>query len=322
MTPAAVASPVDDHGRNDRLQWTAAMTGAVVVSLVRPLSWALGLAGFLAGGGLLLVTAPVAVLPTPSGVQNTLGAPVSRLVLSTPAAGILALAALAAAGTLLIVLAATLAGAWAERHLVGVALEAAAEEGIVGSVDPGPAPGTGSVAVIRLLGLVPVVVVALLAWPTVYDAAYHQLVLPDELVTPLPLRVLRAVPLPVLLLGVTWLVSDAAAAVGVRRLLIERRSVSAAWRLGWTDLGRRPLRILGTAIVGLAALVLLVAPALLAAGTGWSRVREVLADGGDPVVAMATVAIWVAIWLGGLVLAGVGAAIRAAAWTLESAHRA
>ena len=41
----------------------------------------------------------------------------------------------------------------------------------------------------------------------------------------------------------------------------------------------------------------------------------------DAAARAATVAIWVAVWLGGLVLAGVGAAIRAAAWTLEAMPR-
>ena len=40
--------------------------------------------------------------------------------------------------------------------------------------------------------------------------------------------------------------------------------------------------------------------------------------GTDPVATLVTVVVWVAIWLGGLVLAGVGNAIRSAAWTLEA----
>jgi hypothetical protein len=64
-------------------------------------------------------------------------------------------------------------------------------------------------------------------------------------------------------------------------------------------------------------LVLLAGPALAAAAAGWLRVRDMLVGGREPVVVLGAVAIWVAIWLGGLVLAGVGAAVRAAAWTLE-----
>jgi hypothetical protein len=38
-------------------------------------------------------------------------------------------------------------------------------------------------------------------------------------------------------------------------------------------------------------------------------------------VALVAVLIWVSVWLGGLVLAGVGAAFRAAAATIEAVHR-
>jgi hypothetical protein len=54
---------------------------------------------------------------------------------------------------------------------------------------------------------------------------------------------------------------------------------------------------------------------------GWERVRDVILDGRDPVVVLGAVAIWVAMWLGGLVLAGVAAAFRTAAWTFEAARR-
>jgi hypothetical protein len=296
------------------------MAGAVVVSLVRPLAWALGLAGFLAGGGLLVVGGPILVLPTPAGVENALGAPVTSIAFGSPSTGLLLLIALGAAGLVILVLAATVAGAWTERNLIPVTLDGAADEGILAPLDVGTAPGTGRVAVIRLLGLVPVVVVALVAWPTLYAAAYHQLVLPDELVTPLPVRVLRDIPLPLAALAVTWLVSDAASAVGVRRLVLERRPVMAAFRLGWADLLRRPLRVLGTQVIGLSALAILLLPAMLAAMAGWVRVRAALADERDPLAVVATVVLWVAIWMGCLVLAGVGAAVRSAAWTLESAR--
>ncbi len=68
-------------------------------------------------------------------------------------------------------------------------------------------------------------------------------------------------------------------------------------------------------------LALLVGPAMVAAATGWSHVRDILVGGRDPLTAVGAVGIWVAIWLGGLVLAGVGAAVRAAAWTLEMPMR-
>jgi len=212
----------------------------------------------------------------------------------------------------------TLAGAWAERQGISVVLEAAADEGLVlGNASLAGAPGTGRVAILRLLSLVPVAIAAALAWQPVYDAAYRELVLPLDLVTPLPIRVVGHVGWILVGLALVWVATDAAAAVGVRRLVLERRSMASAWRLGWADLVRRPLRIVPTALLGLGILVLLVAPALAAAALGWDRLRDILLDGREPLVVIAALAVWMAVFLCGLVLAGVGGAIRAAAWSIE-----
>ncbi len=225
MTPAAVTSPAADDGPPRRLSFASVVSGAVVVSLVRPLTWALGLASFLAGGGLVLVTTPVLVLPTPTGLQNALGAPVSTLVFGGPSSGLVGprrRSGPSRCGALFLV--AVVVGAWAEREAIPVALDAAGDEGLLPPTDLAGAAGVAPVAGVRLLGLVPVVVVLLAALPAVYAAAYHQLVLPDELVTPLPLRVIARVPGQLVALGLTWLLADAAAAVGVRRLVLERRT--------------------------------------------------------------------------------------------------
>jgi hypothetical protein len=183
------------------------------------------------------------------------------------------------------------------------------------------APGTGRVALVRLLSLAPVAVAWILAWPTIYDVTYHELVLPGDLATPLPFRVIRAVPW--LLAGIiaTWLVSDTAAAAGVRRLVLQGRSVPVAWVMGWLDLVRRPLRLGGTALLGIAVLVLLAGPSLVASAVGWQLVRSLVGTGPEPLLALAAVLLWVTIWLGGLVLAAVGAAFRSAAMTMEGLAR-
>lgn len=318
MTTAPDPSPSTAGGTRVRLPWGTVITGAFVVTLLRPVSWALGLASFLAGGGIVLVAWPILVLPTPTGLQNALGGPVSSLVFGDPSPTLVALIVAGIAASLLLVLAGTLAGAWAERQGIAVALDAAAEDGLgLPAADLDGAPGAWRVAVVRLLGLAPVVIVATLAWRPLYDATYQQLVLPQDLVTPLPLRILGDVPWVVIAVAGAWLLSDAAAAVGVRRLVLDREPVLAAWLMGWGDLVRRPQRIIPTALVGVAVLVLLVGPAMVAAAAGWARVHDILVGGRDPVIVVGAVAIWVAIWLGGLVLAGVGAAARAAAWTLE-----
>jgi hypothetical protein len=302
-----------------RLAWRTAMGVALLVTFERPLTWAVGLAGLLAGGGLLLVAWPILVLPTPSGVQNLLGAPVSTLVFGAPSAALVSLIAGAAIAGAVLLVAGLVAGAWAERRSIDLVLEAVVEEGYVpAKPDLVGAPGTGGVAVLRFLALWPPLVAAALAWPTLYDVAYRELILPEDLATPLPVRVIVRVPWLIAWVALAWLLSDAAAATGVRRLVLERRTVLAAWGLGWADLVRRPHRLVGTALLGSLAVVVAGGPALAAAALGWARVREVLAVGRDPGIELLAVATWVAIWLGALVLLGVGAAFRAAAWTTEA----
>ncbi len=319
MTAVPVAAHHEVRGSRVRLPLGTVITGAFVATLLRPVSWALGLAGFLAGGGIVLVAWPILVLPTLTGLQNALGGPVSTLVFGAPSTHLLSLIVGGILGGVGLLVAGTLAGAWAERQGIAVALEAAAEDGLALSpIDLSGAPGAGRVAVVRLLSLAPVMIAAMLAWAPLYDAIYHELISPGDLLTPLPLRVLAEVPWPAAALVAVWIVSDAAAAVGVRRLVLERQPMLVAWLLGWWDLVRRPHRIIPTAIVGLVLLVLLVGPAMAAASIGWGRLRDILAGDREPAIILGALAIWVAIWLGGLVLAGVGAAVRAAAWTLEA----
>lgn len=321
MTQAAATRPGADRGglAGPRLPWRTAVTVAFVTTLIRPASWAFGLLGFLAGGGIVLVAWPILVLPTPTGLQNDLGGPANRLVLGTPSAE---LVLLVTAGLMLgvaIVVIACAVGAWAERQGILIALDAATGEGLaVQAGDLADAPGVSRITLIRLMALVPVLVAFVLAWGPLYDAAYHELVLPDDLVTPLPLRVVRDVPGLLAGVGAAWLLSDAAGSIAVRHLVLGRRSVARAWLLGWADVARRPHRTLATAIIGLVTGLLMLGPALLASGIGWTRVRDLMIGGADPVNALAAVAIWVAVWLGGLVLAGLAAAIRAATWTFAT----
>ena len=234
MTPAPDPSPSAAGGPRGRLPWGTVISGAFVVTLLRPVSWALGLAGFLAGGGILLVAWPILVLPTPTGLQNALGGPVSSLVFGDPSPGLVALIAAGAAALLLLVLAGTLAGAWAERQGIAVALEAAADDDLgLPAADLDGAPGAGRVAVVRLLGLAPVVIVAALAWRPFYDATYRRA---DPAAGP---GHAAAAPHP----GRRPVAGDRGRRAcgccptrprpsGVRRLVLDRQPVLAAWLHG------------------------------------------------------------------------------------------
>jgi len=296
--------------------WRTELVGAVVVTVRNPVTWMFGLASFLAGGGILLVGLPVAVLPTPSGIQNALGGPVSTLVVGTPSSALITLIAAAIISLVVAIVGGTIIGAWAEREGVLVVASAAEAEALTTFAERPPAPSVWSVAAVRLLSLVPVAVAAALAWQPVYDAAYHELVLPTDLATPLVLRVLRAVPLPLILLGLAWLLSDSAASISVRMLVRDRTPVLRAWAAGWLELVRRPIRSLGTAGFGLLVFVALIGPAMLAAVAAWTNVKTIMLPGNDAIGGLVAVAVWVGLWLVALLLAGLASAVRAAAWTL------
>lgn len=363
--PVGLARSPAGTRTEQRLGWHSVIAGAILVTLARPTTWLVALAGLLAGGGVVLLAWPILTLPTPAGIQNLLGAPVSTLVFGGPTAALLGLVALAALAAVAVSSAGLLTGAWAERQGIALVIDGAADDGRIarsprpgneGLAAPPPHPGRPegpglaappprqpegaaivavavppprqpedaaivAVAVVRLLGLLPSLVVGVLALPTVYAVTYRQLILPDDLAMPLPLRVASEIPGLLALLALVWLLADAAAAVGVRRLVLEGRGPLAAWALGWVDLVRRPHRIVSAALLGDLALVVLAGPVLLVSTVLWEWNRGVLGALTDPAVGVVAVVLWVAVWLAAVVLAGLGAAVRAALLTLEGAPR-
>jgi hypothetical protein len=305
------------------LPWGAALYAALIVTFVRPSLWLVSLAGFLARGGLVLLLAPILVLPTPSGITNLVGGPVASLMFGEPSPILVLVIAGSIALAIGLLLAGTLIGAWAERIVIAASLDVGAEEGLIAPAG-GRARlrrGIGAVAAIRLLGLVPLAIALAAAADPLYHAIYHQLVLPDDMSASLIVRILGDIPLPLLFIAVCWLLGDAAAALGVRRLVLEDRSIPIAALLGWAWLARRCYRVIPTALATTGLVVLLVAPPVVAAATGWTRLRGLLADAGDiPSIALG-VGLFITVWIGGLVLAGAGATFRGAAWTFELTRR-
>jgi hypothetical protein len=172
------------------------------------------------------------------------------------------------------------------------------------------------VALLRLASLGPPLVAFAAIWSTLYDVTYRELILPEDLATPLPIRVIAKLPVPLLVVVLTWLVADTAAAAGVRRLVLDRRGLAAAWVLGWIAVIRRPIRLLALALFGVIGQALAFAPALVAAAIGWGMLRGTLELGRDLWLQLAMSATWVAIWLAALALASVGSAFRSALSTL------
>lgn len=303
-----------------RLSWRTAAVASLRVALGQPGIWVVALAGFLAGGGALAFAWPVLVLPTPSGLQNLLGAPVATLAFGNPSVEFLRLLAVTAITATIVFVVGLMTGSWAERRGIAMVLGAAEETGYTAPVPRlASPPAVARVAVVRAAALLPPLLVFALAWPTLYAVTYHELILPEDLVTPLPVRIIAQMPGQLTALLLAWGFSDLAAALAVRRLVVERRRIASAYVLGWLDLVRRPHRVIPAALLGDLILIVAAGPALMASALIWTRVRDVLELAPGSGLEVAVVAAWVAIWLGSLVLAGFGAALRAALLTLEGA---
>jgi hypothetical protein len=150
-----------------------------------------------------------------------------------------------------------------------------------------------------------------------YAAAYAELLTPFEVVTPLALRIIAAVPGVVALVVATWLLGEAAGGLAVRELVLGGRSILASVAHGWLAIVRRPVATVATLAVGTLIVGIAILPGLVAAGTAWHRLRAVLYEGRIEDVPLPLLA-FVGLWLGGLVLAAVSTA---AIWTAEWQRR-
>lgn len=300
----------------------ATLVASLLAVLERPSTWALALFAFLIRGGFLLVLAPIIVLPTAIGVANVVAPIVASALLSGLTGEVLAV----------IVAGSVLALTW----LVGGGLLAAAAEaegiGLLAAVDGvdrdgagirGPSASwrlAGRILRARLFAYVPFLVAVAFGAAQVVDAAYREFTVPVDTVTPMVLRVVRAVPEAIIVLMVTWLFGEALGAVAARRIVLDGEAPIRAVRSGFMDIGRRPVRTFLQMVVPLVALVAVLVPSALAAGAAWAAIRATLADGLPPILALAAVMLLVVVWVGQLVLLGLVAAWRGGVWTVDAAR--
>lgn len=297
-----------------RRPWAAAVFDASLLVLERPGSWVPSLAGFLARGGILAFVLPVLVLPTPAGLQAELAPLLVPFVFGQPAAGLGRLiAGVVLLGAAALILGGLL-GAWADRLLIR---EAAAGYRAEASVSDRAPREVVHVLAARLLAHVPLA--AALAWGAVRIAEvfYREVTVPFEVATPVALRVVAAVPELIAVILGAWLLGEAAGGIAAREVVLRGRSGAKAAVIGWLGLLRRPLGWAATILATTVVLVLAVVPAIVAATAAWSRLRLLLWDDAPAVAVAVAVALFVALWLGGLVLAAGVTAWRSAIWTRE-----
>ncbi|MDP9483130.1 MAG: hypothetical protein M3P84_07915 [Chloroflexota bacterium] len=289
------------------------LTTAALDTLRAPRLWTIGLAGFLARGGIVPFALPVIVLPSVVGLTTFIGPnSVTAAGLAPRLVVLLALTAVTLAATLLL---GTLVGVATERALIGAIVTGHVGEAGRGSLAAG-SPALAALVAIRLVALVPVGVAVALGGAHLGQVAYQELILPSDSSAPFVVRVLLAAPEVVVALVAAWLVSELVGAVAVRLALLDRRSIAGALGGALVWIARRPVRSLAVLVATTLGSVVLIGPALVGCAVAWSVVRTVLLGGSDPTQALGLVGLFVSCWIGGLVLAGFAATWRSAAWSL------
>ena len=304
----------------------AALVEALLVTLATPATWPLALSAFLVRGGILAVTIPVLVLPTPVGLGNLLAPSLTSLALGTVpltalVAGVLGGLALAAWIGL---------GGW-----LAAALEAEGARIVAADADlPRPvaraaAPEGGGpdrllphrhvaarILAARLVAALPLAVV--LAWGAarIVSVTYRELVLPSDSTTAIAVRVVRGIPEVILAVVLAWMVAEILGALAGRRIAVAGDGVRAALRAAVLRSARQPVQALVRFWVPTVILIGVLAASAIATSSAWGAVGAMLGGRSEPIGLLASMALFVGLWLASLFLLAVTCAWRAAVWTV------
>jgi hypothetical protein len=300
-----------------------ATLAALLATLGRPAWWLLGLAGFLARGGILLFLLAIVTLPSPLALSNVVAPLLVPIVFGgfTPL-----LVALLVSGFVSLV-AWILVGGWigaaTEIVLIRDARRAAAEEGLpVRRGDPSGSWLIGRVAIGHLLAHVPLVVVAALGSVAIVNVAYVELTSPFEVATPLPIRIVAGAAGPIAAIVVAWLVGELAGGLAARRIVLEDDSVLRAVRGGYRDLVTTPRSSTLPALLTMLILAADLAAMLAAVDLSWTAARARLVEiPAEPVAIGLALASFAASWFLALLVAGLIDAWRGVAMTFEAERR-
>lgn len=288
------------------MSWLAAARASARLLVERPGLVVVGLAGFLARGGVLLFILPFVTLPTPVGIGNWIGP--TSITASGPAERLVWLIGAIVAVLVMGLAIGTAIGAFADLALFRAAGGRArtsrrSRRGVVVTLL------LSRLVLIRLLALAPLALA--LAWSAQRfgAATYRELILPDELVTPLVLRVLDRTRDAVAIVILAWLLGEFVGGIAVRHHLRRGDPIPVALLRPAIDLARRPMTTLATFVVGAVLPIVGVAPLLALGWFLFGGVRFAIA-GGDLVLTIAAVVLFVAAWTAALGLAGLVAAWR------------
>jgi len=304
------------------MSWGAAMVASLLVILPRPATWIVALAAFLVRGGLLLFVLPIVVLPSPVGLANIVGPTLTAFWLGGMSLGFAAIVA----GIFAVFFLWLIVGGWVaavtERDLIELVAHDDELTGIGAPAHRTSRRRRGRVSrivLLRLAGHLPLAVALGYGSLRIVEATYRELTLPSDVLTPIAWRVIGSAPDAVLAIAIAWSLGEILGSLGARRLVLWGQSIDRAYIGAWADLLRRPTTTLATFLAPAAVLAAVAGPIVLAAGLAWDAVRVGLADRGadDGVAVLGTLLAFVAVWSAGLLIAGLAAAWRSAAWTVE-----
>jgi hypothetical protein len=291
------------------------LIGALLATLETPATWPLALATFLVRGGLLLVLLPIVVLPTPVRFGNILAPALSSIAFGSVSPELVLVAIVSA----VVVLCWLVLGGWlaAAMEAEGVWMVAGDANGR-SLVEPIATARQVAARILaaRTAAFIPLVVVLAVGTVRIVLATYLELTSPLDTSAPIVLRVLRATPEVVVAVILAWMVGETIGAIAARRIALAGDRVGPALRGAIATSVRHPLATLTRFWLPTVVLLAVIIPGAIEAGSAWSAVGAVLDGSANVLVILGVVALFVVLWLVGLVLIAVVCAWRAAVWTV------
>ena len=315
-------------GRSGRL------ARALAFGLTHAEASAVALAGFLLRGGIVLLALPSVILPSVIGIASVTGVDAISIA-GQPTTWLVELIVLAIVVAIAWLSVASLVGSVIDVWLIQIMLDpgqSTRQEGL-------PVPQVWlllRLAAIRMICLVPLAIAIAWAATRIFTATYDELTTPTNLTSPLPLRVVLAAGDAVAVVVLVWLAAETLAAIAVRREILVGGGIRQSLIDATTEVVRRPISTLLTAIVSYVTSALAIGLALVGTSIAfdWCRIAarnqepvavklgigsfSTIRDFRPVVFTLAVVAL-VVVWVVALAVSAVTSAWRSAAFTSEVA---
>jgi hypothetical protein len=298
----------------------ATLVASLLATLSQPATWPLALAAFLVRGGILLVAAPIVVVPSAVGVANVITPTVSTFVFGGVSGGLVALVL----GTFALSLGwLILGGLFASAAELEVIARIARDDAVSVEAHVGtkvvPSRRTAArILAARLVAHLPTVVALVWAAARLGEVAYRELTQPLDVSLPLVVRVIGGAPEATTAVLLAWVLGEMVGAIAARRVAFGDAGVWRAIGGGLRRVVLHPVRAVALYGIPTTGLLVVLVPSAFAAASGWDAVRVALTEDVGLIVTILTLTVFVGLWAGGLVLASAMTAWRAAAWTVDA----